>query len=80
MCRRGFHVLGETVAPLHDRQATWDLAVAPAKLDGHEAWVIRATGSPLAPAWYMFAAAVIGLGAMTAMRETAPIASHLARK
>lgn len=43
-------------------------------------WLIGATGNPLAPAWYMFAAAVIGLGAMIAMHETAPIASHRARK
>jgi MFS transporter, MHS family, citrate/tricarballylate:H+ symporter len=43
-------------------------------------WLIGTTGSPLAPAWYMFAAAVIGLGAMIAMHETAPIASRGARK
>jgi MFS family permease len=43
-------------------------------------WLIGATGSPLAPAWYMFAAAIIGLGPMIAMRETAPMATHRARK
>jgi len=43
-------------------------------------WLIGATGSPLAPAWYMFAAAIIGLGPMIAMRETAPMAAHRARK
>lgn len=35
-------------------------------------WLIEATGSPLAPAWYMMGAALIGIAAMAAMRETAP--------
>ena len=35
-------------------------------------WVIKATGSPMAPAWYMMAAAAIGIVAMSFMRETAP--------
>ena len=43
-------------------------------------WLIGATGSPLAPAWYMFAAAIIGLVPMIAMRETAPMAIRRARK
>jgi len=36
-------------------------------------WLIVATGNPLAPAWYMMAAVGIGIAAMIAMRETAPI-------
>jgi MFS family permease len=36
-------------------------------------WLIGATGSPLAPAWYMSGAMVCGLGAMVLMRETAPV-------
>jgi len=36
-------------------------------------WIIRATGNPLAPAWYMAGAIVLGLVAMVMMRETAPV-------
>ena len=36
------------------------------------AWLTKVTGSPLAPAWYMFAACLVGLTAMVALRETAP--------
>jgi MFS family permease len=36
-------------------------------------WLIVATGDPLAPAWYMMAAVGIGIAAMIAMRETAPV-------
>jgi MFS transporter, MHS family, citrate/tricarballylate:H+ symporter len=35
-------------------------------------WLIHATGSALAPAWYMLLATAVGLVAMTMMRETAP--------
>ena len=35
-------------------------------------WVMKETGSPMAPAWYMMAAAVVGIVAMSFMRETAP--------
>jgi MFS family permease len=35
-------------------------------------WLIHTTGSPLAPAWYMTGAAVVGLVAMCFARETAP--------
>ena len=35
-------------------------------------WLIKATGSPMAPAWYMMAAAVIGIVAMSLMKETVP--------
>jgi MFS family permease len=35
-------------------------------------WLIDATGSPLAPAWYVTAALVIGALAMLGMRESAP--------
>ena len=38
-----------------------------------DSWLIGRTGSPLAPAWYMSAAMVLGIGAMLAMRETAPV-------
>ena len=36
------------------------------------AWLIKVTGSPLAPAYYWTAATVIGLAAMCATRESAP--------
>lgn len=36
-------------------------------------WLIAATGSALAPAWYMVAALLVGLVGMASMRETAPI-------
>jgi MFS family permease len=36
-------------------------------------WLIHATGSALAPAWYMLFATAVGLVAMTMMRETAPV-------
>lgn len=36
------------------------------------AWLTEVTGDPLMPAWYMFAATVLGLGAMLFARETAP--------
>jgi MHS family citrate/tricarballylate:H+ symporter-like MFS transporter len=36
------------------------------------AWLIKKTGSPLAPAWYWMVAAVVGLAAVIATNETAP--------
>lgn len=36
------------------------------------AWIIRATGNPLAPAWYMLVAVTVGLVAMFRHPETAP--------
>ena len=36
------------------------------------AWLTKVAGSSLAPAWYMFAACLVGLAAMVALRETAP--------
>jgi len=36
------------------------------------AWLIKATGNPMAPAWYMMAAACVGIVAMALMKETAP--------
>ncbi len=36
------------------------------------AWIIRATGNPLAPAWYMLGAVTVGLIAMVRLPETAP--------
>lgn len=36
------------------------------------AWLTGITGNPLAPAWYMLAAALVGLAAMAFARETAP--------
>jgi MFS transporter, MHS family, citrate/tricarballylate:H+ symporter len=35
-------------------------------------WLLRASGNPLAPGWYMLAAALLGLMSMSLMRETAP--------
>ncbi len=35
-------------------------------------WLIVATGDPVAPAWYMAAALLVGLAAMAGLRETAP--------
>ncbi len=35
-------------------------------------WLIEVTGSPLAPAWYMTVAMMVGLVGMALMRETAP--------
>ena len=40
------------------------------------AWATRATGDPLAPAWYLLGGAAIGLVAMLRLPETAP---HLGR-
>lgn len=40
------------------------------------AWLTRATGNPLAPAWYMVGAAVLGLLAMAWMPESAPARRH----
>ena len=37
------------------------------------AWLTRLTGDPLAPAWYMIGAVVVGLVAITQMPETAPV-------
>jgi MHS family citrate/tricarballylate:H+ symporter-like MFS transporter len=37
------------------------------------AWLTGVTGDPLAPAWYMLVAALLGLLAMSLARETAPI-------
>jgi MFS family permease len=36
------------------------------------AWLTEVTGNPLAPAWYLLLATVVGLGAMILMPETAP--------
>ncbi|MGN6514515.1 MAG: MFS transporter [Rhizomicrobium sp.] len=36
-------------------------------------WIIKETGDPLAPGWYMIAAIVIGLIAMASVKETAPV-------
>jgi MFS family permease len=35
-------------------------------------WLIKTTGNPLAPAWYWTAAAIVGLAAILAARESAP--------
>ena len=37
------------------------------------AWLTDVTGSPLAPGWYMGAALAIGVFAMFAVSETAPV-------
>lgn len=39
-------------------------------------WLIGATGNPLAPAWYMVGATILGLGAISLMRESAPSAQR----
>jgi MFS family permease len=36
------------------------------------AWLLHATGQPLAPAYYLMVTTLVGLGAMLAMTETAP--------
>jgi len=36
-------------------------------------WLIAETGSPLAPAWYMTAAVLLGLLGVVAMPESAPV-------
>jgi MFS family permease len=36
-------------------------------------WLIDVSGNPLAPGWYLLAAAVIEVGAMCLMRESAPL-------
>jgi len=36
-------------------------------------WLLHISGNPLAPAWYLLLAAVVGLIAMGLMPETAPI-------
>jgi MFS family permease len=41
------------------------------------AWLIRATGNPLAPAWYMFCGVIIGLIALFQLPETAPVKIRL---
>jgi MFS family permease len=37
-----------------------------------ETWLIRVSGSPMAPAWYWFGAALVGLVAVVLTRESAP--------
>jgi MFS transporter, MHS family, citrate/tricarballylate:H+ symporter len=37
------------------------------------AWIIHATGNPLAPAWYLLCGVIIGLVAMFQLPETAPV-------
>ena len=37
------------------------------------AWLTRLTGDPLVPAWYMLVVLVLGLLALTQLRETAPV-------
>jgi hypothetical protein len=41
-------------------------------------WLIRKTGSPMAPAWYWMAALVVGVSAMIATQESAPCKTHIA--
>ena len=44
------------------------------------AWLIRATGNPLAPAWYMLCGVVIGIVVLFQLPETAPIKTYLRPK
>ena len=37
------------------------------------AWLIHVSGNPLAPAWYLVVTGIVGLLAMSLMRETAPV-------
>lgn len=39
-------------------------------------WLIKETGNPLAPAWYLLGATIVGVTAMALMRETAPAIVH----
>ena len=41
-------------------------------------WLLHVTGDPLAPAWYLLLAAIVGLVAMSLMPETAPVKSRKA--
>ena len=41
------------------------------------AWLIRATGNPLAPAWYMLCGVLIGLAMLFQLPETAPVKTYL---
>jgi hypothetical protein len=43
-------------------------------------WLIEATGSPLAPAWYMTIAIALGLTAMLLTPETAPARTRSAQR
>jgi MFS family permease len=43
------------------------------------AWLTAVSGSPIAPSWYMCASLVIGVSAMLAIRETAPIKNKVKR-
>jgi uncharacterized membrane protein len=36
-------------------------------------WLVWRSGNPLAPAWYLLLAAIVGLVAMSLMPETAPV-------
>ena len=36
------------------------------------AWIMKLTGDPMAPAWYLMAAAAIGIAAMALLKETKP--------
>ena len=42
-------------------------------------WLIRATGNPLAPAWYMLSGVLVGLAALALLPETAPIKTRAGR-
>jgi MFS transporter, MHS family, citrate/tricarballylate:H+ symporter len=33
-------------------------------------WLIRVTGDPLSPAWYLIVAGIVGIAAMMMMKET----------
>jgi MFS transporter, MHS family, citrate/tricarballylate:H+ symporter len=67
------HVRGSVFATLY--------AVAIAAFGGTAqlvvTWLIHATGSPLAPAWYMLVATAVGLVAMAMIPETAPVKMKL---
>jgi MFS family permease len=43
-------------------------------------WLLKVTGSPMSLGWYLTAIALIGLGAMYALRESAPVKLDVARR
>ena len=42
-------------------------------------WLIKATGNPMAPAWYLFGATIIGQVALWLIVESSPAKAHAAR-
>ncbi len=74
----GFVTMSEAI-PKHMRSAGLAITYASAiSIFGGSAqfnitWLIHATGNPMAPAWYLLSATIIGIVAMALMPETAPV-------